>query len=69
VYAWVIPKSVIFDSKGKLLKRDGLTAQHKGKGGSDTAWIDVNVDSIPAWMAKHGDSPSEAMDRLKSVLI
>jgi hypothetical protein len=69
VYGWVIPKSVIFDPNGNLLKKDGLTIQHKGKGGSDTAWINVDVHSIPAWMAQHGDSLSVAMNHLTAVLI
>ena len=69
VYGWAIPKSVIFDADGHLLKKDGLTIQHKGKGGSDTARINVDVNSIPAWMAPHGDSLTEAMNRLKAILI
>jgi hypothetical protein len=60
---------VIFDAKGTLLKKNGLTIQHKGKGGSDTAWINVDISSIPGWMAEHSDSLSKAMSQLKAVLV
>jgi hypothetical protein len=68
-YGWVIPKNIIFDTKGVLLKKPALTTQHKGKGGSDTAWINVDVQSIPPWMEDHGGSLADATDHLKSLLI
>jgi hypothetical protein len=64
-YAWVIPQTVIFDTTGTILKKDGLTPQHKGKGGSETAWINVNVQEIPSWMTQYGETISQAVDKLK----
>jgi hypothetical protein len=67
-FAWVIPKGVIFNAKGAILKKDGLTSQHKGKGGSDTAWINVDVQAIPPWMAQYGDSIAQATVAIKAIL-
>ena|ERR1035441_10415392 len=67
-FAWVIPKGVIFKADGTILRKDGLTPQHKGKGGSDTAWINVDVQSIPPWMDQCGGSVAEAISSLKTVL-
>lgn len=66
VFAWVIPKGVIFKADGAIWKKDGLTPQHKGKGGSGTAWINVDVGSIPSWMTQYGDSIAAAMAVLKA---
>ena len=68
VFAWVIPKGVIFKADGTILTKDGLTPQHKGKGGSDTAWINVDVQSVPPWMTQYGDSIAKAMTVLKASL-
>jgi hypothetical protein len=65
-FAWVIPQTVIFGTNGTILKKDGLTPQHKGKGGSETAWINVNVQEIPEWMTPYGDSVADAVKKLKA---
>jgi len=67
-YAWVIPKSAIFDQTGFLLKKPGLTTQHKGKRGSDTAWITIDLTALPAWMSACGGTVSEALDILAALV-
>jgi hypothetical protein len=67
-YAWAVPITAIFDQDGQLHPRPGLTGQHKGKAASDTAWITVDLASVPAWMGPYGGSISDAIKSLKKLI-
>lgn len=56
-HCWVMNKEVVFASKGKAA---GLTGQHGGGGGKDTAWLTVSPARIPAWLNEHGGRLSQA---------
>ena len=47
-HCWVIPK--------EILRRYviGHTGQHTGAGGQDTAWLRLNPEAPPAWLAPYG---------------
>jgi hypothetical protein len=63
-HCWVIPKADIL----RLWKKDGLIqSQHGGAGGSDTAWIAVDPDNQPTWLAAYGGDLSGAIHRVSEV--
>lgn len=63
-HAWVIPKKVIQDGIGRY---PGLTPQHGGKAGKDTAWLTVRPDSPQEWLRHYGGDLTEALAILKSM--
>jgi hypothetical protein len=54
-HCWAIPKTVILD---RWRKGDGISSQHRGKAGSDTAWLSVSPGEEPTWLREHGGSCS-----------
>ena len=65
VHSWVIPKGVVMDGVGVL---PGLTHQHGGQRGTDTAWLTVRPQSIPAWLEKYGGTLGEATKILRNLI-
>ena len=57
-HAWIIPKSVLY----KYVI--GVTGQHTGAGGSDTAWIGFQASDPPDWIRPYGGTLSAARDVL-----
>lgn len=57
-HCWVIPKIVLMGGRNKL---PGLTGQHGGKSGKDTAWLSVSPLSPHAWLREYGGSISDAL--------
>lgn len=56
-HCWVLPKDVII-SQWRI--GDGLVTQHGGRRGSDTAWLNVDPSSPPAWLRDYGGRLSDA---------
>jgi hypothetical protein len=57
-HCWVIPKEDVI----RLWKVEHqILSQHGGEGGADTAWIDVNPENPPAWLAPYGGSLSDGI--------
>lgn len=56
-HCWAIPKSEILR---RWKENDGITPQHGGKAGVDTAWLSFRVDSPPEWLAEWGGSLQSA---------
>jgi hypothetical protein len=52
---WLIPKFELIDNHN-WLERDGLTPQHTGQTGHDTAWLTLSADSPPEWVTTYGGS-------------
>lgn len=59
-HAWVIPKPVLHDHV------IGVTGQHTGAAGTETAWISFRADNPPAWVQAFGGTLTEARDVLLS---
>lgn len=55
-HCWVLPKDVIMDQ----WRAGGITSQHRGQGGRDTAWLQVAPDNVPKWLREWGGSLSQA---------
>ena len=51
---WVIPKRVL------LAHPEGVSPQHGGSDGRDTAWLGFRADSPPRWLREWGGRLSEA---------
>jgi len=64
-HCWILPKSLILEQWGKA---QGLTSQHGGQNGTDTAWLAVAPTAIPDWLRPHGGSLEEAFTVLVSEL-
>ncbi len=60
-HAWIIPKSHL------LQYPKGVTGQHTGASGVDTAWLGVTIGDVHDWMASYGGSLSQARDYLASL--
>lgn len=60
--AWVVPKSVLMERPF----RPGLTAQHGGRAGRDTAWLQFPASHPPSWLTQFGGTLSRAHDVLRS---
>jgi len=54
--AWVVPKAVLMERPF----RAGLSAQHGGQAGTDTAWLAFPATSPPGWLSEFGGSLSAA---------
>lgn len=49
-HAWLIPKPILFEHV------IGVTGQHTGATGTDTAWIGFQAGSPPGWITPYGGS-------------
>ncbi|MBA3316355.1 MAG: hypothetical protein H0T47_24100 [Planctomycetaceae bacterium] len=58
-HCWVLPKATILSGWGTAR---GLTSQHGGQRGRDTAWLDVNPADVPEWLSPFGGSLREATE-------
>ena len=56
---WVIPKHVL------LAFPEGVTPQHGGQEGRDTAWLGFSADTPPSWLSEWGGRLSEAQTTLR----
>ncbi len=53
-HCWVIPKNELRHAQA------GLTGQHMGRAGKDTAWLSFSPDSPPQWLNRFGGSLGKA---------
>lgn len=58
--AWVIPKAVLMERPFRL----GISAQHGGQAGRDTAWLQFPAIRPPEWMAEFGGTLARAYQLL-----
>lgn len=63
-HCWIIPKSVIMDNWGTA---EGLTSQHGGSEGSDTAWLTVDPEDVQSWLLPYGSTLARAVEILDSM--
>lgn len=62
-FCWLIPKIELIVG-GTWQTREGLTGQHTGAAGQETAWLQINPDNRPAWLAEYGGT----VDRCEQVI-
>ena len=55
-HCWVLPKDVIMNQ----WRAGEITSQHGGRGGRDTAWLQVDPDNVQQWLREWGGSLSQA---------
>jgi hypothetical protein len=60
-HCWVIPKPDLM----RLWKIEHrIASQHGGRGGADTAWIDVSPEKPNEWLSQYGGTLTEAINVL-----
>lgn len=64
-HAWVFEKEFVISNIGLVA---GLSPQHGGAEGRDTAWLGVSPTDIPPWMYEHGGDLRTAMRRLRTLV-
>jgi len=63
-HCWVLPKEEFL----RLWREtDYLPSQHRGRSGSDTAWLTVNPAMVPAWLEPHGGTLRQGLSRIGSL--
>lgn len=62
-HCWVIPKKDVME----LWACATITSQHRGAGGSDTAWIAVNPANPPDWIRPYGGTLTAGFAQLQSL--
>lgn len=56
---WAIPKKTIMEEWKN--GGEGITSQHGGSSGTDTAWLGFNPDTPPSWLSEWGGNLAEAV--------
>ena len=64
-HCWVVPKEVLMDSWSN--GAEGLSSQHGGRSGTDTAWLRVRPDHVPAWLNEWGGRLSRAVELIREI--
>lgn len=57
-HCWVLPKETIL---AQWRADEGIKPQHGGLTGMDTAWLHVDPDAVPRWLANWGGRLSDAL--------
>ena len=63
-HCWVIPKPVIMGNWGTA---EGLSPQHGGREGRDTAWLAVDPEDVQSWLLPYGGTLARAVELLESI--
>lgn len=64
-HAWVFEKEFVVSRIGLL---EGLSHQHGGAEGRDTAWLSVSPTDVHPWMKAYGGDLRTAMRRLRTLV-
>ena len=64
-HCWVLPKDVVLDSWAN--RAAGMTSQHGGRSGTDTAWLSVHPDDVPQWLNEWGGGLSDAVELISEI--
>lgn len=62
-HCWAIPKQVIMDK----WRSGEISSQHRGRGGTDTAWLDINPLSPPEWIKEWGGTLARTVDKIAEI--
>ena len=63
-HIWVIPKEMVM----AWWREDKISSQHGGRGGNDTAWLQVNPNKIHEWLQPFGGTLSEGLESLREII-
>ena len=63
VHCWVLPKTVIMEQ----WISGGITSQHTGSGGTDTAWLSVDPSTPQIWLTPRNGKPADAIKILRQL--
>ncbi len=63
-HCWVLPKQTIMNQ----WELGGIRSQHGGAGGTDTRWLKVNPEDVPAWLNDCGGTLSQAVQRIAGIV-
>ena len=64
-HAWVFEKEFLVSNTGLVT---GLSHQHGGAEGRDTAWLSVSPADVHPWMDAYGGDLAAAMRRLRTLV-
>jgi hypothetical protein len=64
-HCWVLPKPEIMR---RWRNNDGITSQHSGSRGTDTAWLSVVPENPAPWLASFGGSLASTIPLLEAAL-
>ena len=64
-HCWVLPKRVLLE--GWTSKATGITPQHGGSAGTDTAWLNVYPEGAPEWLNPWGGRLADAIDVISQI--
>ena len=64
-HVWVFEKEFLVSNTGALA---GLSGQHRGAEGRDTAWLSVSPANVHPWMKDFGGDLGTAMRRLRTLV-
>lgn len=64
-HAWVFEKEFLVSNTGLVA---GLSHQHGGAEGRDTAWLSVSPTDVHPWMNAYGGDLGTAMQRLRTLV-
>ena len=64
-HAWVFEKEFLVSNTGLVT---GLSHQHGGAEGRDTAWLSVSPTDVHPWMDAYGGDLAAAIRRLRSLV-
>ena len=64
-HCWVVPKDVLLE--GWASGAVGMTSQHGGSSGTDTAWLSVNPDNVPEWLSQWGGTLSDTVELIGEI--
>lgn len=56
-HCWVIPKRILMTGN----RQPGVTGQHRGRAGTDTAWLSFAAANPPAWLSSYGGTLGQAV--------
>jgi hypothetical protein len=62
---WALRKELLIQGWGVL---QGLSSQHGGQTGRDTAWLQVYPQNPPQWLDPHGGSLSDGLRALRDLV-
>jgi len=63
-HCWAIPKSIIQEGIGQF---SGLSPQHGGQQGRDTAWLKINPLDIQDWLSPYGATLQKAVKSFRRI--
>lgn len=65
-HCWILPKETIMRNWGNA---EGLSSQHGGVGGSDTAWLSISPTRVQDWLVPYGGALSQSIEVFRTFVM